>query len=265
MGVRNLRKKAQNVLKTKTKTKAKAKTKQTPNQKAFTKESNRIKKFISRAQKRGYVFPKSVLSLLEKPKQVRKSRIDKLKSLSATELYKKATFTNPLTGEVMTGTEGRKLERSLSAKKGWEKRKSTVSRESVPEVKTSSMTGRKMSEGVMRNPEIATLNYIIHSLESFAARANRKEQPLRLLNFIENAISQYGKSAVAQTIMDMDTPIPEGYDLYNEQRVTEYLNDFMFSLERLGYADMESILEISELKDEMQTADYDKLESNKFN
>lgn len=265
MGVRNLRKKAQNALKTKTKTKAKAKTKHTPNQKAFTKESNRIKKFISRAQKRGYVFPKSVLSLLEKPKQVRKSRIDKLKSLSAAELYKKATFTNHLTGEVMTGTEGRKLERSLSAKKGWEKRKSTVSRESVPEVKTSSMTGRKMSEGVMRNPEIATLNYIIHSLESFAARANRKEQPLRLLNFIENAISQYGKSAVAQTIMDMDAPIPEGYDLYNEQRVTEYLNDFMFSLERLGYADMESILEISELKDEMQTADYDKLESNKFN
>lgn len=264
MGVRNLRKKAQTVLKTKTKAKTTARKKaQTPNQKAFTKESNRIKKFISRAQKRGYEFPKSVLSLLEKPKQVRKSRIDKLKSLSATELYKKATFTDPVTGEVMTGTEGRKLERSLSAKKGWKKRKSNVSRE-TPEVKTSSMTGRKMSEGVMRNPEIATLNYIIHSLESFAARANRKEQPLRLLNFLENAISQYGKSAVAQTIMDMDTPIPQGYDLYNEQRVTEYLNDFMFSLKRLGYADMESILEISELKDEMQIADYD-LESNKFN
>lgn len=80
----------------------------TPNQEAWKKEFKRIQRFIKNASKRGFTFDVEI----EKPTRVTKKQLEKIRSLKPKELYKKATYIIPETGEEVTGTEGRIYERS---------------------------------------------------------------------------------------------------------------------------------------------------------
>lgn len=80
----------------------------TPNQEAWGKEFKRIQRFIKNASKRGFTFDVEI----EKPTRVTKKQLEKIRSLKPKELYKKATYIIPETGEEVTGTEGRFYERS---------------------------------------------------------------------------------------------------------------------------------------------------------
>lgn len=83
--------------------------KQTPKK---AKNLDRIRKLISRAEKRGYIFPEDLKSDLSN------YSTQKLKGLTAKKLYSMAKAVDKETGEIFSGTEYRKRERSLSAKLG---------------------------------------------------------------------------------------------------------------------------------------------------
>ena len=89
----------------------------TVNQKAWNKEIKRIRRFINRASKRGYVF--DVQSIIpERPTRITKSMIDRLKYRTTPEmLYRKSVFVYP-TGEAIAGTERRTQERRFAAERG---------------------------------------------------------------------------------------------------------------------------------------------------
>lgn len=93
----------------------------TANQREYAYQVKRIKQAISRAEKRGYRFTNDVLP--QKPKRITQKEIQKLKNIKGDKLYEKATYLNQETDEVVTGIEGRKLERQESARKGAETRK----------------------------------------------------------------------------------------------------------------------------------------------
>ena len=96
--------------------------KQTPAERAYSKQVKRIKQFISRAEKRGYHFSEDVLP--QRPKRVTKASVLKLAKLTPEKLYQKAVYGGTATeGEIVPATEGVKLERSLRAKKAAETRK----------------------------------------------------------------------------------------------------------------------------------------------
>lgn len=80
-------------------------------QSAQKKELQRVKRFIRRAEKRGYEFEEEFKSGLSKMSW------QKLRSYKPEKLYKQATFTETETGEVLTGLEGRQFERKRAAKK----------------------------------------------------------------------------------------------------------------------------------------------------
>ena len=89
--------------------------KQTPNQREYAKQLQRIKNAVKRAEKRGYIFDADVVP--QTPKRITKSAIQRLKETTTTKLYAKASYVVPDTGELVTGTEGRKIERQKSASK----------------------------------------------------------------------------------------------------------------------------------------------------
>ena len=90
--------------------------------KAYAKERNRVKSFVRRAEKRGYSFPESIVPSI--PKRKTEASIRKLKKLTKEVLYSKASYGGAATyGEIVSGKEGLKLERQLSAKRASETRK----------------------------------------------------------------------------------------------------------------------------------------------
>lgn len=93
---------------------AKKRQKMTPNQAAFAKQQQRIRRFIKSAEKRGYSFP--VNAVPERPARVTKRDIERITAIKPEQLYAKATYTFP-TGETISGTERRHIERQYSAQK----------------------------------------------------------------------------------------------------------------------------------------------------
>ena len=97
------------------------KNKLTKNQIAFKKQVTRIKNFIRRATKRGYEFSDNVIPSM--PKRVTKKSIEKIKNIKPKDLYSKASYLDKSTGEIVSGSTGRKIERNLSSQKAKETRK----------------------------------------------------------------------------------------------------------------------------------------------
>ena len=97
------------------------KNKLTKNQIAFKKQVTRIKNFIRRATKRGYEFSDNVIPNM--PKRVTKKSIEKIKNIKPKDLYSKASYLDKSTGEIVSGSTGRKIERNLSSQKAKETRK----------------------------------------------------------------------------------------------------------------------------------------------
>lgn len=93
---------------------AKKRQKMTPNQAAFAKQQKRIRRFIKSAEKRGYSFPANAVP--ERPAIVTKRDIARITAIKPKTLYEQATFIYE--GSTFTGTEGRRVERSLAAQKG---------------------------------------------------------------------------------------------------------------------------------------------------
>ena len=83
--------------------------------KEWSKERRRIRRFLTSAQKRGYVFD---FSLPTRPKLITKEAVEILKSIRPKELYKKAIYIDEDTGEMISGIAGRTLERQRAARKG---------------------------------------------------------------------------------------------------------------------------------------------------
>lgn len=87
---------------------------------AINKELRRIRQFVNRAKKRGYVFPENIIP--QKPKNPTKKTLARYISLTPEKLYQKAKYIRP-SGEVVSGKRGRELERIQTAKKAAQTRK----------------------------------------------------------------------------------------------------------------------------------------------
>ena len=87
----------------------------TPNQREYAKQLQRIKSAVKRAEKRGYIFSSDIIP--QTPNRITKKAIQDLQALTVHKLYGKAEYIVPETGELVSGTEGRKIERKKSASK----------------------------------------------------------------------------------------------------------------------------------------------------
>lgn len=90
-------------------------------EKLYAKQLKRIKQFIRRAEKRGFIFEEDVIP--QNPKKVTKASVRKLEKLTPEKLYKKSLYLEESTGEIEEAQKRRKEERKQSAKKAAKTRK----------------------------------------------------------------------------------------------------------------------------------------------
>lgn len=162
-----------------------AKRKLTANQKAYRKEVNRIKKFISRAEKRGYQFEENIIP--KTPKRITKAKIEQLKQLTPNELYKRAVY-RTAEGGLLSGVQRRAQERQVSAIKAAQTRRKKKESKQEKEYRTS------VSDVIVDN-FIEIVNNLLGGSPS--------EADQMIINFIENMITFSGKEAVADALMKM--------------------------------------------------------------
>lgn len=98
--------------------KKKSSKKLTPNQQEYNRQVSRIKKLMSRAEKRGFWWEESPIPE-NRPKVITKQMLAKLAYLTPDRLYAKARYVDTSTGEILSGTRGRDLERKAAARKGY--------------------------------------------------------------------------------------------------------------------------------------------------
>lgn len=88
----------------------------------YMNERKRILRTMNRAMERGYIFPERLFHI---HKNINKKAVESLKKLTNKELYKKAQYSGwyvPEGKAVVSGEEGRKLERKAAALKAKETR-----------------------------------------------------------------------------------------------------------------------------------------------
>lgn len=169
----------------------------TLNQALYKKEIKRITRFVRRAEARGYRFPADIIPQM--PKRVTQKALAKIQALKAAELYKKASFLNPETGEIVTGTEGRKLERSAASKKGYETKKKKKAAAQAPAPKPAAGPP-KIVDVILKNVEELLAKW--QPLASWSPNFQKIKQHDKnvLQSILEGAIKRDGRDVVAKRI-----------------------------------------------------------------
>lgn len=87
-----------------------------PTERAYSAQVKRIKNFIRRAEKRGYIFNENTLPT--KPKRITQASVRKLQRLTPQQLYKKAQYSGQLSeGKTVSAQAGLQLEKRARIEK----------------------------------------------------------------------------------------------------------------------------------------------------
>ena len=171
-----------------------ARRKLTKNQIEYNKQVRRIKNFIKRAEKRGYEFSDDILP--KTPKRITKQAIKRLENLKPNQLYAKAEFLDTSTGEMLKGTQGRKLERQRASEKAKQTRQRNKSKKKKPKTTLKA--------------EDVILNNFYEYLKSFPVKLTAK-----IRQFVKKLEMEIGKNEVATALQNMPMKFHEILEMVN--------------------------------------------------
>lgn len=188
------------------------KNKLTKNQIAFKKQVTRIKNFIRRATKRGYEFSDTVIPTM--PKRVTKKSIEKIKNIKPKDLYSKASYLDKSTGEIVSGSTGRKIERNLSTQKAKETRRNN-----------NNKRHSNNNKNYITYETVIMKNFYEY-IKSFTSNKIRDS----LYGMIKSLEHEQGKSEVAKALQNMPLQFHEilarcGYD--SDKAIMEFETSFL--------------------------------------
>lgn len=159
------------------------------NRAEYAKQRRRINSFLRRAEKRGFVVPEE---LYQKPNMYPSDRdVERLRSISTTELYSKIYGVDSATGEVISGVEERDRRRKESARRGAETRRRN---------KEKKEERSRVGDVVLRNVEDRIANFDTHAFRSITSRVIHEENNNELRAMLELAIAEYGRTAVGERL-----------------------------------------------------------------
>lgn len=78
-------------------------------EKAYNKQIKRIRQFVRRTERRGYIFPETIIP--QEPKKITQASVRRLQSITPARMYKKAEYMDYSTGELISGTKARRAEK----------------------------------------------------------------------------------------------------------------------------------------------------------
>lgn len=173
--------------------------KQSANQREYAKQVKRIKQFISRAEKRGYRFEADILP--PTPKRVTKQAVQRLKQITPNVLYEKSTTIDYETGEIISGTLGRKLEKQESARKSAETRKRNKKKEQQYYPNGGDIIAYNVVDDFiarLQEPDPTVFPYkksLASKIEDLIR--SRREAKTTLLSLTNSVINEIGKQGLA--------------------------------------------------------------------
>lgn len=126
------------------------KKKLTANQQAYQREVRRIENFLKGAEKRGFIMATGRSVNLEMPKRVTAKALQAIKKLTPETLYYRLQYVDKQTGEIIKGTERRKQERQLAAKRARETKLVKKWRKKRGILETALVNPDALSEHVIR-------------------------------------------------------------------------------------------------------------------
>ena len=217
------------------------KNKLTKNQIAFKKEITRIKNFIRRATKRGYEFSDNVIPTM--PKRVTKKSIEKIKNIKPKDLYSKASYLDKSTGEMVSGSTGRKIERNLSTQKAKETRKNNNNKRHSNNNKNYITYETVIMKNFYEYIKSFTSNKIRDSLYGMIRTLEVEQGRTEVAKALQNMPLQFHEILARcgydsdKAIMEFETSFLEYFPNVSEQ----YKKDLMEKLEynEMGYEEYE--------------------------
>ena len=217
------------------------KNKLTKNQIAFKKQVTRIKNFIRRATKRGYEFSDNVIPTM--PKRVTKKSIEKIKNIKPKDLYSKASYLDKSTGEIVSGSTGRKIERNLSTQKAKETRKNNNNKRHSNNNKNYITYETVIMKNFYEYIKSFTSNKIRDSLYGMIRTLEIEQGRTEVAKALQNMPLQFHEILARcgydsdKAIMEFETSFLEYFPNVSEQ----YKKDLMEKLEynEMGYEEYE--------------------------
>ena len=191
--------------------------------KEYNKQRKRIQSFLSRTRKQGYIFEENILPQI--PKRVTKASVSRLAKLTPKELYKKAVYVSPETGEIETPEEHKKRIRKEAKVKEKEtkarKKKQSQKKQSYPKPEPPK---QKRKKKVNNDEDFYTRAVIETFLYTLETCRNGKAYPLLLRWF--NKLRSYNSDTA---VSEMLTKASEhGYEIsWSIVYDVEKANDFV--------------------------------------
>lgn len=212
----------------------------TPNQQEWKKELKRLKQFIKRAEKRGYIFDENIIP--ETPQRITKKKLSEIKDINANALYSSSKYFNKETGETITGIEGRKIERKKAAQKA-ARTKSTKRKNQITNSQISTLPSE--TDIVLRHVEEMIANWIpLPDWSRYFIEAKKNDKNT-LTNILDQSITEIGRVDTAKRLQNAATDIIETVEriLYssNEEQVQIDLVDIATILKGRSLTAEESI------------------------
>ena len=217
------------------------KNKLTKNQIAFKKQITRIKNFIRRAKKRGYEFSDNVIPTM--PKRVTKKSIEKIKNIKPKDLYSKASYLDKSTGEIVSGSTGRKIERNLSRQKSKETRKNNTNKRHSNNNKNYTTYETVIMRNFYEYIKTFTSNKIRDGLFGMIKTLEHEQGRTEVAKALQNMPLQFHEILARcgydsdKALMEFETSFLEYFPNVSEQ----YKKDLMEKLEynEMGYEEYE--------------------------
>lgn len=204
--------------------------KQTPAERAYSKQVNRIRQFIRRAEKRGYQFSDNVLP--QRPKRVTQASVKKLAKITPEKLYQKAVYGGLATmGEIVPAIEGLKLERSLRAKKSAQTRKYRLEH---PKQQPTNTPGFEPPENISKDTTFFDA-VVISGFRSHVRQFNERASNL-LLSWLDRILSTNDVHDVASMLNDgAEAGLIITYQIvYSQDKLTQYMSEMLNYLPEAG-------------------------------
>lgn len=194
-------------------------------ERAYDRQRNRLKRRVKSFQERGYIFSKDPIP--PKPKKVTKASVRRLEKITPDILYKKAEFVVYETGEIISGVEGRKLERQEAQRKAQQtkKRKADLKKfrqelENLKDEKGSFLREEPKLQSQYPSDVDVILNNFREMIESWTPRSHWtptftdiKEKDKNILkNILDGVIREEGELNVAIRLQENASEIQSLFD-----------------------------------------------------
>ena len=209
---------------------------------SYKKELTRIKRFIRRAEKRGYKFEENVIP--KTPKKITQGSVNTLKKLTPEKLYKKSVYGGEQSGgEIVSGVLGRKLERKISAEKAKETRKYKLKH---PIQEASNTPTFEVPENISEDESFFDL-VVITGFKSHVRQFNEKASNI-LLSWLDRILQTNDIHDVAKMLNDGAEAgnIVTYQIVYSNEMIYQYMSNMLDYLPEAGTLFKEEIMEAME-------------------